>query len=1063
MATIIKPRTLGILTKSERRRVGASFIVSAFGMFDLSHPDHFEGDQALWMAAAEGVAPGSFLDIGMPKPCAEILVGGKACPAGGVATPAMLLDYAIGPVSKRIAVVGDRYWTLDGRGMSDPVPFTSMPLDPARAFGGPGHPTNPGGLGYRAHDRMVAGELVALPNLEDIPHLIGDPLDNPQPILFGPGDPTSPERRRYAGTYDQAWLDELAPALPDDADPRLFLIGPEDQRLPGYLAGDEPYRLIGFAADTPGLEGRLPGFRVRAFLGMEGRPNELVELPMVIDTLWLMAGLRRGILIYRGAQAVADIDGLDVRQVMLAYERMTDPPRSYEHYLETLARRTDPENAHKTALDDRPLSPLRSEELDAEKLAARIAYNEAERDRRHAASVFMMERQLEKSGLPPSLWPEPPPPPPVTMIFPTPEEFESGDIDYGALFDGLDAERKRMEETVAQIEADAEKTRAAMEGIDFTKEDGGLDALLASLGGDPVENPLKAVDAALAAFKPPEKDPLAPEGSHEKLMDALAEAGSFREKLAAAQAGPDDETLLERAIARFRRLPEGSLLYEVRQAMGNLTDFKVPGADDLGAILDEITAPGAPTPPPPRPPQPVSSIVAEGLAIPELPGEKRAEVTAKLDELDATLRSSFPKLAGREGSALDALLADLAQPDAEPLPSDPRAAIAAAEARIGSTAKEVEAELDAMEASYVEGMTQARRSTPGAMFPADALSPTSARRFGEVALADKIVSRSFAGCDLAGVDLAGVDLTGWDLTGVFLEKADLRGTRFAGAKMTQATLTEADLTDADLTGVDLTEANLSKARLNFARLDGARLDNARAFETDFGDASLKGASLADLSIMMAKFSRTDFTGARLSSLSFLRSPCENTIFDDAVLERCQLIEANLVGVRFRNATMRECAFLVVEATGADFTSADLAKVSFLGGCGLERACFDGAWAPGTSWHKAKMTGATFKRAVFDGAVFSEADVSSANLRLVSLRGARLDFTRLAGSDLVGACLHEAQMRRTDLTGARLRGASLYGANMADAQLDAADFTKADLGVTRLSLSTAHKQGGRDAA
>jgi hypothetical protein len=74
MPLVIKPRTLAFVAKAERRKVGASYIVSAMGSFDLARPhaDHFETGQTLWLLASKALPPGAALDARMPKPRAFI-------------------------------------------------------------------------------------------------------------------------------------------------------------------------------------------------------------------------------------------------------------------------------------------------------------------------------------------------------------------------------------------------------------------------------------------------------------------------------------------------------------------------------------------------------------------------------------------------------------------------------------------------------------------------------------------------------------------------------------------------------------------------------------------------------------------------------------------------------------------------------------------------------------------------------------------------------------------------------------------------------------------------------
>lgn len=149
MPMMIKPRTLGVLAKAERRKVGASYIVTALGLFDLARPDadRFETDQALWLLAAKALPKGSVIDVGMPKPRAELLIGGAARAPTGQPATAMAVEWAVGPLRKRLVAFGDRYWQIADGGVAatSPRPFTEIPLSPERAFGGAGFADNPGG------------------------------------------------------------------------------------------------------------------------------------------------------------------------------------------------------------------------------------------------------------------------------------------------------------------------------------------------------------------------------------------------------------------------------------------------------------------------------------------------------------------------------------------------------------------------------------------------------------------------------------------------------------------------------------------------------------------------------------------------------------------------------------------------------------------------------------------------------------------------------------------------------------------------------------------------------
>ena len=116
MVQIIKPRSLGILARTQRRGRNALYIVSALGLFDVDTPGIFLSEQALWPAVAKELPEGAVFDTGMPKPQGELLVAGSAKAPNGSPVPAMLIEVALGSLAKRVAVFGDRYWTPGASG-----------------------------------------------------------------------------------------------------------------------------------------------------------------------------------------------------------------------------------------------------------------------------------------------------------------------------------------------------------------------------------------------------------------------------------------------------------------------------------------------------------------------------------------------------------------------------------------------------------------------------------------------------------------------------------------------------------------------------------------------------------------------------------------------------------------------------------------------------------------------------------------------------------------------------------------------------------------------------------
>jgi hypothetical protein len=70
------------------------------------------------------------------------------------------------------------------------------------------------------------------------------------PAALGPLGRGWPQRARYAGTYDDAWLADVFPFLPADFDERYYQAAPEDQQVPVPKAPMDVV-LTGFTADGP--------------------------------------------------------------------------------------------------------------------------------------------------------------------------------------------------------------------------------------------------------------------------------------------------------------------------------------------------------------------------------------------------------------------------------------------------------------------------------------------------------------------------------------------------------------------------------------------------------------------------------------------------------------------------------------------------------------------------------------------------------------------------------------------------------------------------------------------
>jgi len=199
-------------------------------------------------------------DFAFRKKACDVILNGCAYAADGKPSKVVRVGLKVGKWSKLFDVFGHREWRTMGPATmaTDPVPFYKQRFSYDNAFGGvdrldpddklPGaYLPNPVGIGWatgRNHARLPG---LALPNTQAIGEDITTPYGDYTPMSFGPVSRAAPQRLKYAGTYDQNWIDNIFPFLPADFDERYFQMAPKDQQIPLPAKGTE----IGLANLTP--------------------------------------------------------------------------------------------------------------------------------------------------------------------------------------------------------------------------------------------------------------------------------------------------------------------------------------------------------------------------------------------------------------------------------------------------------------------------------------------------------------------------------------------------------------------------------------------------------------------------------------------------------------------------------------------------------------------------------------------------------------------------------------------------------------------------------------------
>ena len=138
-----------------------------------------------------GIIPG---DFACQKPGIDLMVLGHVYAPGGSRVKQMTVRLKVGAEEKSLLVFGDRRWVKKKQQLvvSDPVPFTTMPLSYAKAYGGLAQALgykvpngyNPEGKGYALEEKYTVN--MELPNIEDPNDRIKTWQNQPIPAGYAP-------------------------------------------------------------------------------------------------------------------------------------------------------------------------------------------------------------------------------------------------------------------------------------------------------------------------------------------------------------------------------------------------------------------------------------------------------------------------------------------------------------------------------------------------------------------------------------------------------------------------------------------------------------------------------------------------------------------------------------------------------------------------------------------------------------------------------------------------------------------------------------------------------------
>jgi hypothetical protein len=220
-------------------------------------------------------------DLCLRKPGTDVILVATAHAPGSRPVPSFDVRVEVGKLAKSVRVTGLRVWQKGGAGLSKPMPLTELDLRYEYAWGGSDdsdpakyveEPRNPVGRG-------VVRDAAALtdqpgPQIEDPTTPIVSRSTAPAPAGVGAIGRHWEPRRRYAGTYDDAWLETRAPMPPDDLDDRHHLCASPGLSTTEPLRGDERVALLNVLPGGGAVTFTLPAVRVDLEVRAPGRPPQ---------------------------------------------------------------------------------------------------------------------------------------------------------------------------------------------------------------------------------------------------------------------------------------------------------------------------------------------------------------------------------------------------------------------------------------------------------------------------------------------------------------------------------------------------------------------------------------------------------------------------------------------------------------------------------------------------------------------------------------------------------------------------------------------------------------------
>lgn len=845
---IVKPDNLSLLFRTMPREESVRLVLSAYAAFSLLPGERgLLSEQDMWRRILKCLGEMDVFDTGHPKPRAEFLVHGN-CHALNRA-PAARVTAQVGGIAKTLNVFGDRL--MHGHTVSDPKPFSVMPLTWEHAYGGPAFADNPQGIGHGG------GTTRAVPNVMAEGERFDSPASTCIPSSFAALPMDRPQRLKHGGTFDRVWRRTMFPNMPADTAAEIWMTAPEDQRFPRFLTGDEDILAKGMHPEHAELHGRLPGVRARIFVAAKPDPERFIDIETRVDTVWLFPELAFAVVGHRGETFIPDSDRGDLVTLVAGWESLTGERQGVEAFLAPGARGADTHGA----VDSEPppftasaetMPEVPEPEVEALGSEARNLLNDAE---------AMVQGLLKQAGLDDK---------DVEKAMFNASSAEEGEVQ--------DAETllKELEQSLHRVLADA---GMSMEQVERIAEEQRV-AQLASASQDDDEAVLRSLDQLIAS---PHSSPEA----REALMESKAAYAGLAASLAALQsaapaADPATESAVEPAIESAgdsERAPAASTAdaepNPARQQPPDAAQFR-PGGDYSGLDLAGIDLSGR-------------DLHGANFSRAILDGANFQG--CQLNQAD------FSQALMREAQLTQADLSHAVLRDAQ----GDRACFDRA-VLVGADLSNAILHKSQFTEATLKGAT-----LEGAVFRGARLNGADC----EAVHADKaeFVQASLPAVNFKEARLEKGNFSGADLTRAIFEQAKAAKADFGGAFGEGCRFFAADLTEARadrctrFPAADLQQANMTRAKWQGAVLTQASLSRARLDGADLSRCDLRGARFDLCIARRAVFDKSNLRAADLCRGDLFRASLRKADLSQAGIRESNLYAANLMGAIIAGADL----------------------------------------------------------------------------------------------------------------------------------------------------------------